>query len=104
MSTGTKSIVFLNPAVDLGNGFRFNHNDFKNNLFNTNFLTDDLENTDRFRKNNSQIITQFQRLHQNHSLLLCLHGNLFDNNSLIKGITFLNIKLFYDRKRGLIPD
>ena len=96
--TGGKSVAFLNSAISLEDGFRFNDKDFKENLFFANFLTDNLENMDPFKRHISQTSVQLQKISKNKSLLLCLTGDLFQGEALIKDVTFLNLKLFRQTK------
>lgn len=92
IGTRSKSIAFLNPSKKLNNTFSFDHNDFKKNVFYANFLTDEIENMDKYKENISQVIVSLQKLNKNKSLVLCLNGQMFNNNTLMKGITFMNLK------------
>tara|TARA_B100000686_G_scaffold354567_1_gene465489 strand:+ start:3681 stop:4670 length:990 start_codon:yes stop_codon:yes gene_type:complete len=93
VGTNSKSAAFLNPAKISSAGFQFDNKDFKTNLFFANFLTDQINNLDKFEKNISQNVVHFQKLSRNRSLLLCIQGQLFQDNALIKNITFINMNL-----------
>lgn len=66
---------------------------FFSNTYLVNPLVDELDDVDLFRKNINSITLSLSQLKSNKNLLMCMRGDLFNGNSLIKGIKLINFKL-----------
>ncbi|NIX34291.1 MAG: hypothetical protein GWN10_08100 [Nitrospinaceae bacterium] len=92
---GTKavSLAVLN-SVTLEDGRIELDRRYFGNVYWVNFLVDNLDNLDPFRKNVSLVDPTLQVMRAGPMRLLCLSGNhLFDGNALIRGVKIFNFDL-----------
>ena len=92
--SGTRhpSIAIINRPEQLKGGFFISDGFFSGANF-INLMVDDLDDLDRYGKNVVSIAPSLQQLNHNQGLTLCMAGDLFHGNSLIKRIKLFNFKL-----------
>ena len=91
---GTKffTMVFINHS-DTDPGKIKLGGDFFAKTYKVNHLVDELDDIDMFRKNVDTMTLSLEQLESNQHLYMCTTGNLFNGNSLLKGIKLFNFKL-----------
>jgi|TARA_B100001971_G_scaffold86600_1_gene80057 hypothetical protein len=70
-----------------------NHNKLNKRVYFVNPLVDDIDDLDIYKENILNINQITQQIENNKDRLVCLFGDLFRDNSLIKGIKVFNFKL-----------
>ena len=92
--SGTRhpAIAVINRPEQLKGGFFVSDGFFSGANF-INLMVDDLDDLDRYGKNIVSITPSLQQLNHNQGLILCMAGDLFHGNSLIKRIKLFNFKL-----------
>ena len=91
---GTKhlsSMVVNEPQIDMGTINLYS--DFIAGTYQVNPLVDLMDNLDVFKQNIDTMSPSLKQLDSNQHLLMCMTGDLFNGNSLIKGIKLFNFKI-----------
>ena len=90
---GTKhlsSLVINKPDTISGN-INLN-NEFFADTYYINPFVDELDNLDQKRENIDSLTPSLKQLGANQKLLMCMAGDLFNNNALIKGVKLFNFQ------------
>ena len=85
-------MVFINHS-DADSGKIKLGGDFFAKTYKVNHLVDELDDIDMFRKNVDTMTLSLEQLESNQHLYMCTTGDLFNGNSLLKGIKLFNFKL-----------
>ena len=90
--TRTYSSIVINKP-DIVSGKLFLGEEFFKGTYSINPLIDELDDADKSRKNIDLLTLSLQQLEANQQLTMCMTGDLFNNNALIKGVKLFNFQL-----------